>query len=137
MQKVYGPYLRNDGRKHVIIINTDTGKRRTQSYPRYVMEQHLQRTLLDTETVDHINGDYTDDSIANLQLLSLADNIRKSSPTKEYLTLICKHCGTQFQRYAPQERRDAREGKDGPFCSRVCVGKVHHTGKVWYVQSDT
>jgi len=76
MNKVYGPYTREDGRKHV--IHYDGKTRRTQSYPRYLMEQHLGRELLPNETVDHINEDFTDDRIENLQLLSLVDNVNKS-----------------------------------------------------------
>ena len=38
--KVYGPYKRKDNRKHVVIVH-DNGSRQTQSYPRYLMEQHF------------------------------------------------------------------------------------------------
>lgn len=79
MIKVYGPYTRKDGRKHVIIYDTETQSRRTVSYPRYLMEQHLGRELLPEEQVDHINEDFTDDRIENLQLLSRAENNRKSN----------------------------------------------------------
>ena len=37
--KIYGPYTRKeDNRQHVIII--DGEKRRTVSYPKFLMEQH-------------------------------------------------------------------------------------------------
>jgi len=77
VKKVYGPYTRKDGRKHV--IHYDGKTRKTQSYPRFLMERHLGRPLLPEEHVDHINGDYTDDRLENLQLLSQAENNRKSS----------------------------------------------------------
>ena len=67
--KIYGPYLRKDGRKHVVIINDD-GTSCTRSYPRLLLEQKLGRPLLDTETVDHIDGDFTNDSFENLRVLS-------------------------------------------------------------------
>jgi len=41
------------------------------------MEVHLGRYLTTVETVDHINNNQRDDRIENLQLLSLADNIKK------------------------------------------------------------
>lgn len=77
--KVYGPYTRKDGRQHIIHYNTETRKRRTQSYPRYIMEQHLGRELEEWEHVDHINEDHTDNRIENLQLLSASENNRKTN----------------------------------------------------------
>ena len=71
--KIYGPYTRKDGRKH--IVKYKNGKRTTQSYPRYLMEQHLGRPLLDTEEVDHTDEDYTNDDINNLQLLTKIENV--------------------------------------------------------------
>ena len=65
MIKVYGPYTRKDGRQHVILVHEDLS-RQTMSYPKYLMEQHLKRALLASETVDHINNDFTDNRIENL-----------------------------------------------------------------------
>ena len=48
--KVYGPYTRKDGRKHVVIVNNN-GTKTTKSYPRYLMEQHLGRSLEPSEIV--------------------------------------------------------------------------------------
>lgn len=41
-QKVYGPYLRKDGRKHVIIVYGD-GHKRTVSYGRLVQLGRIDR----------------------------------------------------------------------------------------------
>lgn len=62
--KIYGPYTRLDGRKIIIIDG------RTVSYPKYLLEQHLGRKLTDNETCDHIDGDFTNNSISNLRVLS-------------------------------------------------------------------
>lgn len=127
MIKVYGPYLRKDGRKHVIHYDTDTGKRRTQSYPRYLMEQHLGRELLPDETVDHINEDFTDDRIENLQLLSLADNIRLASKGPIMLRFVCPCCKKPFSiRQSQYKHNQKKMGKRGPFCSRRCAGKTYN-----------
>ncbi len=74
---VNGPYTHDNGRKFVILTS---GKhfRKTTSYARYLMEENLGRLLTDKEEVDHINGDFTDDRLENLQIISKADNIRKS-----------------------------------------------------------
>jgi hypothetical protein len=119
MLKVYGPYTRADGRKHVIHYDTVTKERRTQSYPRYLMEQHLKRKLEDTEEVDHINGDFTDDRIENYQLLTKPANIKKSARQPEMSDLTCGSCGIKFQRRANQVRK-TKSGKQ--YCSKYCAG---------------
>jgi hypothetical protein len=120
--RVYGPYKRKDGRKHVIIIHSD-GTRQTQSYPRYIMEQHLGRRLESHETVDHINENYADDRIENLQILSREANARKSVlPAKMYKS-SCPMCGRYFEKPFRNVIHNIRKGKSGPFCSRSCAGK--------------
>lgn len=124
--KTYGPYIRKDGRKHVIHYYSD-GKKVTQSYPRYLMEQHLGRKLLDEETVDHDDEDFTNDDLSNLKLLSREANALKSIVPAELVDLICKYCGASFKRRKVVEHynRVTRE-TDGPFCSKHCVGKMYH-----------
>ena len=126
--KIYGPYTRKDGRKHAVIVKED-GTRTTKSWPRIVMESHLGRDLLPEETVDHIDNDFTNDSIENLQLLSLRDNVIKEQqrhPAK-YVQLVCKYCGNTFSKREALEKYDREVRiKDGPFCSKSCVGKIHH-----------
>lgn len=119
--KIYGPYIREDGRQHIIYY--DNGKRRTQSYPRYLMEQFLGRQLTEEEHVDHINNDFTDNRIENLQLLSQRDNNRKSAKTT-YMYFECPVCGDGFF-YSARRYRDNQltQGKSGPYCSRQCAGK--------------
>ena len=42
---------------------------------RYIMSQHLGRELLPTEFVHHKDGDYNNDAIENLELMSQAEHI--------------------------------------------------------------
>lgn len=63
---------------HVVILH-DNGTRQTQSYPRYLMEQHLGRKLETWEQVDHIDEDPTNNSVDNFQILTVAENNRKSN----------------------------------------------------------
>ena len=121
MIKVYGPYKRKDGRKHV--IHFGDGTRRTQSYPRYLMEQHLGRKLEDWEHVDHINDDPTDDRIENLQILTVTENNRKSSKGELYATFVCPVCGIEVKKKYNHIKHNRLSGKEGPFCSRSCAGK--------------
>lgn len=71
-----GPYTRKDNRKIISIKIGDSW--RTISYPKYLMEEYLGRFLNDDETVDHINADFTDDRIENLQILTRAQNAAKA-----------------------------------------------------------
>ncbi|HEY1249201.1 MAG TPA: HNH endonuclease signature motif containing protein [Nitrososphaera sp.] len=129
-RKVYGPYWRKDGRAHVIIL-TPGKARRTVSYPRYLMEQHLGRILEDWETVDHIDGDPTNNDIPNLQILSRSENISKSAKPRELITFTCPVCGTVATKYANDVKHNRKQGRSGPFCSRKCAGtfsamRQHH-----------
>jgi len=121
--KVYGPYERPDGRKHVIVIKNNI--RRTVSYPKYLMEQHLGRELdPDLETVDHINDDFTDDRIENLQILTRPDHTRQDAKPAEMMECICDVCGIHFTILASQFRHNQEvQGRTGPYCSRSCAGK--------------
>lgn len=123
--RVYGPYTRKDGRKHVILY--ENGVRTTMSYPKYLMEQYLGRNLQPWETVDHIDEDFTNDSLDNLQILSVQANIDKSRNArgvcKEYITFICIGCGQEGTQEARNVRHNRKLGKAGPFCSRSCAGK--------------
>lgn len=123
--KIYGPYLRKDGRKHIVIAH-DNGVKQTKSYPRYLLEQHIGRELLPTETVDHINNDFTDDRIENLQILSLCANVQKEmnrpERTKEYYSFICPCCGTKAVKPLSNVKGNLKKGKSGPYCSRKCAG---------------
>lgn len=122
--KVYGPYTRKDGRKHVILI--DNKKRRTVSYPRYLMEQKLGRTLTDDETVDHIDGDFTNDDPSNLRVISRKINALIGAKRLKSQTFACPMCGTKFTksgRALSDAITNAKRGKAGPFCSRRCQGR--------------
>jgi hypothetical protein len=119
--KVYGPYRTTQGRSIINIV--DGGKRRTISHARYIMQQHLGRELTRQETVDHINGDPLDDSLENLQILSLADNVRKSAKQIEYLDFMCPCCGKEFKTQARYVRHNqVKRRSSGPYCSRKCAG---------------
>lgn len=125
MEKVYGPYLRKDGRMHVVIVN-DSGKK-TKSYPRFILEKHLGRELKNNETVDHINGDFTNNDITNLQILSRENNaIKKYSDFPELkrktITFTCTICGAVATKFLNNVEHNRKKGKAGPFCSRKCAG---------------
>lgn len=123
--KIYGPYTRKDGRMHLVIVND--GKTTTISYPKYIMQQKLGRPLSPDETVDHIDGNPFNNNPENFQILTRRENALKSTKYAEYLTLVCKCCNKQFKRKKCIHVRNMAVRKtDGPFCSKSCVGKIHH-----------
>lgn len=125
MNKIYGPYLRKDGRQHLVIV--EDNKKYTISYPKWLMENHLKRKLESWETVDHIDNNPLNNDLTNLQILSRADNARKSVVYAEQIQLKCKYCGSLFfKRKAVELYERIIRKKDGPFCSKQCVGKVHN-----------
>jgi hypothetical protein len=138
--KVYGPYSRPDGRKHVVLY--ENGQRTTVSYPKWLMEQKLGRKLEPNETVHHVNGDFTDDRLDNLQVIDKHDHLRLHPESikkavqayKEKYTGTYRH-GTQYAWQKMKCKCDAcmkakwewndkrnesrRTGKRGPYKRRT------------------
>lgn len=104
----------------------DDGSHGTTLYSRYLMEQHLGRRLDPvSETVDHINDDFTDDRIDNLQLMTRADNARKSARPRETMDFTCPIRLTDSVGRARNYRQNQLvQGKSGPYCSKSCAGKA-------------
>ena len=122
--KLLGPYLRKDKRKHAILYWSD-GRQQTISWPRVLLMQAGYK-LTDADTVDHIDGDFTNDSLKNLQVLSLAENVRKSIIPGEVMEFTCPWCGKLSSRRANKVRHNRKQAKSGPYCSRSCGGKASH-----------
>lgn len=109
--KVYGPYTRKeDMRKHIVLGNGNKYVNLTISYPKALMEIKLGRRLTKNETVDHIDEDFTNDKIDNLQILTREDNITKS--LNKCGIVLCD-CGVLFK----QNR------KEQMYCCSGCPAK--------------
>lgn len=127
--KVLGPYKRPDNRYHVYLDKD--GKRKTISYPKYLIEMHIGRHLTKDEIVHHKNGDVTDNSLDNLEVMLRKEHSRQHSIKYTDEVVRCAECGTIF--IMPREKVVLRKveqrrgkAKRGPFCSFSCRGKGSH-----------
>ena len=76
--KIYGPYANKAGRLFVILRSTPTGVKRTISYPKLLLEIHINRLLINDETTDHMDGNFRNNSIDNLRILTRSENAKYS-----------------------------------------------------------
>jgi len=95
------------------------------SYPKYLMECHLGRYLLENETIDHIDGDYLNNDISNLQVIDRTEHCKLDAIRNEDVLVYCTQCGKPFiiegSKLHSRNRKDKHQS--GYFCSRKCSGK--------------
>lgn len=128
---VHGPYKRKDSRYHVVLCSVNSKKKKTVSYPKAIVEIRRGSRLERNETVDHINGNFLDNSRKNLQVISREANASKGADKRKPVKCKCAWCNAEFELSAGQVNARAKT-KAGPFCSRSCSGRygaqVQNTG---------
>lgn len=75
--RIYGPYSDSVGRRRCVLVYPDNFKT-TIAYARYLWLM-FKGAIPDGYEVDHIDNDFTNDTLENYQLLNKIDNIKKSS----------------------------------------------------------
>lgn len=139
--QLYGPYIRKDGRKIVIVRNSTSYKQQTISYPKYLIEVESGQRLSGEITVDHIDRDFTNDSFDNLQPLDRANHTRKDAYKLVPVTIICNICGTTFILDGKKlsshfrNKRIGKPSKSGPYCSKRCAGIASTTPSLRYTHN--
>src|ERR1700757_1349749 len=95
--KIYGPYVRKIDNRKIISLSC-IGKKGSiaKQLARILLEIKLNRRLDINETVDHIDGDITNDAIDNLQLLSREDNAGKAAIRRKQIKDKCIYCKKEF-----------------------------------------
>jgi endogenous inhibitor of DNA gyrase (YacG/DUF329 family) len=123
--KIYGPYKAKDGRLRVVLVD---GKiKTTVSYPKFLMEQHLGISLASEQDVHHIDGNFNNNDISNLEIIDHKEHCREHQlKYRENITVHCVYCGKE-KTLTPRQQRDRsgskNRGKAGPFCNKTCSGK--------------
>lgn len=116
---VLGPYTysNNRARSYVFVCDPVNKTKLGLLVSRYIAMISLGKRLDPEIHVDHVDGDPSNDSVDNLQLLSLSLNASKGS-SSQFITrtcFICPVCGTQAEtRKRPSDIRSLA------FCSREC-----------------
>jgi hypothetical protein len=124
--KVLGPYTRKDGRIVVVLNNSllpnkTKGKLRTISYPKALKEIQLGRRLVDDETVDHNDRDFTNNDLSNLIVRPRPEHSKLDALHRIMNLVSCVWCRKEFAPTKSQVLKRSKE-KAGPFCSKSCSG---------------
>lgn len=120
---VHGPYTRPDGRQIVVVVEKN-GKRRTVSYPKWLMEIQMGRKLdPNLETVDHWDTNINNNDISNLKIVPRDEHSANDTRRVKLVKFNCLWCNKEFERSPRLIRDKAKKNKAGPFCSRGCAGK--------------
>lgn len=119
---VYGPYKKQDGRQIVIVIDNN-GKRRTVSYPKWLMELQVGRQLGPDETIDHWDSNFENNDMDNLRIVPRDQHSADDTRRVKLVKFTCAWCDKEFERSPRLVRDKAKKNKAGPFCSRTCAGK--------------
>ena len=116
--------LKKDGRKR-IVVQYSNGKKKTVSYPKYLMEIHLGRYLEKDDTVDHIDGNIKNNNISNLRVLKRKEHCKQDALRIKDIVAICSYCGKEFVIAGNKLRYRNRHNnsKNLLFCSKECTGK--------------
>lgn len=122
--KIYGPYSsKKDNRLRCIIVHSNECKQ-TISYPKYLMEVHLDRYLEENETIDHIDGNFLNNNIENLQILDRKAHCYNDVYRNQNIKVNCNYCKKEFtikgNTLHYRNRKDRT--KSGYFCSKKCSG---------------
>jgi hypothetical protein len=123
VEKVFGPYKRQDGRQ-IVIVKDDDGTSRTVSYPKWLLELQLGRRLdPNTETVDHWDSNFDNNNLDNLRIVPRQEHSSNDTRRVKLVKFTCPWCKNDFERSPRLVRDKAKKNKAGPFCSRKCAGQ--------------
>lgn len=124
--RIYGSYDRNQDDRLTVVIVYPNGKKKTVSYPKYLMEVHLGRYLNKDETVDHLDGNPRNNNLDNLVVKPRKEHVLEDVKRLKEQEFICPWCGGKFKLVGKKLHNaiaNRYKNKAGPFCSKSCAGK--------------
>lgn len=124
IDRMRGPYTNSKNKRKFVEVILDSGKTKRMLLSRLKMIIKEERWLLPSEHVDHKDEDKTNDRIANLQILTPVENLKKYHKTcpAEMVVLVCTWCGIKFKRKASIEKQIKKTNRKNIFCSHECKG---------------
>jgi len=87
---------------------------------RYEMELFLGRKLTSDEHVHHKDGDKSNNTIDNLELMTNSDHAKEHAVPAKVVELVCPACETYFTRSERYVRMKLKGGQKNFLCSRTC-----------------
>lgn len=119
-KKVYGPYTRKDGRQVVILKTPGSSKdHKTVSYPKYLVEKALDIYLHPDDTIDHIDGNFYNNSFSNLRIVSRSQHCSSHASRRLPQYYTCPICKST---YCVESDKEFRKTCSSPHC----VGILTH-----------
>jgi len=120
---MYLEYSKGIKRYRVCLHHKTNKQRKKMSYARYLLSTKLGRELEKHEHVDHIDGNPLNDTIDNLQILSIVENNRKyikqSGRALVTTRLNCPSCLKEFEQSIHLVTWKRNKGQK-IYCSRKC-----------------
>ena len=123
--KVYGPYIHSGLGRRVVYLIGKGNKRKAITYARALLQIKESRLFDLDKTVDHIDNNKLNDSIENLQILSLKENAKKSNGDLGKEIYICQNCRNEFIYDVASYRKNRKANKSGPYCNRSCASQAN------------
>lgn len=143
--KLEGPYAdlflygifkihKKSGRRHVLLYNPITKESLFIQYSRYIYTVYTNKFIPEGYEVDHIDNNFTNDNISNLQLLTRKENYEKyrkhyteNIQQNYYTELTCNNCNKKFTR---QKKRVEKESFENAYCSKDCETEYRNKYKI-------
>lgn len=134
-----GPFLNKEGRLRINLINC-ANNYFGMLFSTYLWEVSNHKKVRKSFSIDHIDGDCTNDVLSNLQEISLSDNRKKgtskiisyNNKNSKRLFLWCPVCGERFKisRWKVNLKK-LKRGKEFHFCCKKCAWKAQNKSFVF------